>query len=106
MNKSRHRPLESDEELRLKRLLHNIPTETRVHVKWASPEGKAFVKTVRSLQLAGVSLPTIAERLDVSHASLQSAVTYWERRVPARTQSKARVRQRRPLGRTNDESIS
>lgn len=100
MNKSRHLPLTSDDELELKRLLGNVPTETIVQIQWKTPEGHAFVKATRKLQLAGVPLPEIAERLGVNLSTLQGGVRHWERPRP-KAQTKG-VRQRRPLSRTGE----
>lgn len=100
-NNKRFRGPSVEEKHELELLLKEIPTRTVVHIDWKSPEGQEFVKELRRLQVQKVSLPEIANALGVGESALSGAVTYWQRKKPAR--ARKRQREPRPLKRDAEE---
>jgi hypothetical protein len=95
--KNRRIPMAPDQQQTLTDLLSQVPVRKVLMYDWRSEAGRAFIKELRRVQVkGGVSLPWIADTLDVSRSALDGAVSYWERRSASRTTS-SRRRQPRTL---------
>lgn len=96
-------PINETQQSELARMLDQVPSRKIMNYDWTSDAGRAFIKAVREVQLAGVPLPWIGEALDVSVAALSNAVAYWERPTTTRGLTQRRRREKRPLRKATTE---
>jgi len=94
--------LTKDQLAELAELLKAVPTQTVVRFDWNNPEGRAFVARLRQVQVTGVPLNWIAVDLDVSTATLNGAIGYYERTSTTRGTSAKRKGSLPPATDTGD----
>lgn len=96
-DKSYRLPLEKDQQKLLAVMLDKVPSRKVMMYDWTSEAGRTFLKSVREVQITGVPLPWIAEAMDISPATLQNAIGYYEQPTKARRGGRQKAQTRIPL---------
>jgi hypothetical protein len=68
-------PINEDQRDKLRRLYDEVPTQTRVHHEWDSPQGRDFLGYVLALDAEDVPLRWIASALGLDDRILQQAMS-------------------------------